>query len=427
MCIVLQKGSWTPTADADNSKLVQEEKSGSKNRNSRFKREKLTKEFTKPEWLKQWTISKGWMHNRSHLLNLGRENSPDFDRIEVSTPNMSSFGINENFNKHEDFSANGSASASSGSLRNIDELLSNLDPEEDVDYSLVFEEISRNYRENFPDRFRKNSGLPEVYREKLLRQKRETETVIHKFVKRIKRKRKPKELARNFNVESHHNSAVKKEELPLESTTYKSYKSNLGQNIALFNTLNSKTNLHEDTIYECSEDGVSLYNNPLYEPVGAGKFLSFHTNHICKKDNFKRNSFMLRNSYSKFFQRYDTLKCKLKSEKYIIRHIKIRIMLSMRLGKFRKVTRKISKDLHKQPLTQKSGNVRNYGAICAQSGNEDKEKIHQEQKKIGCGKTSMKIQNMRFAFKSTAITIFLHSILVNVRTYKNNFIATVRL
>lgn len=53
LCVVMQKGSWTP--QQENIAKKKKKEAGS----------------PKPEWLKQWTISKGWMHNRSHLLNLG--------------------------------------------------------------------------------------------------------------------------------------------------------------------------------------------------------------------------------------------------------------------------------------------------------------------------------------------------------------------
>lgn len=349
MCIVLQRGSWTPNNNNNNRNNVKNHKSEVNNCNNR--KEKLTKEFTKPEWLKQWTISKGWMHNRSHLLGLGRDDDlTTTDNTEVTQPKMQHDNIADNI--------------------------------EEMNYSAMFEEISQNYRSNFP------SVLLPVNKENLLKNEIDNTNALLKFVKRTQMQACTDET----------------------STSSHKSKSNLGQNIARFNTLNSKTNLHEDTIYECSEDDVSLYNNPIYEPIYGTKmyrekFEGFHTNHICKKENnFKRNSTILHNNYRKLFQRhkYDTLKYRLKSEKYIIRHIKIRIMLSMRLGKFHRVKRKMN-DGYRQLISRNE----------QFTNSDNKSKLHQEQRKIGNGKTSMKIQNMRFDY-FILIAIFIYFYIYSV-------------
>ncbi|CAG9829146.1 unnamed protein product [Diabrotica balteata] len=67
MCFVINRGSWDPNGvSAIDQKRLKE-----KFANKETKRKEAA--LKKPEWLKEWTISKGWVHNKSHLLELGRK------------------------------------------------------------------------------------------------------------------------------------------------------------------------------------------------------------------------------------------------------------------------------------------------------------------------------------------------------------------
>lgn len=418
MCIVLEKGSWSPNDHVSRKAVNKNHRAIIQNRLKDNKTTRNTnKEFAKPEWLKQWTISKGWMHNRSHLLNLGRESNSS-ENLVMETPQLPkkldhlSLDVDErssvSFENIEDLISETSNNfETKGNENNSIEIITeekvceiSEDCFESVDYSLMFAEVSQNYRQNFPDNYYKYNtfselSLPEIYKEKLLQNKQAKSNALLDLFKELKPKRKHKEETYKYTVNELYDDDTNFNKNHLIEENIKNqpkyHKSTLGKNITLYNTLNSKTNLHEDTIYECSEEGVSLYNNPIYEPISftKQKFYGFQTNHVCNKNDFKRNSAILRKRYAGVFHRSknDSLKYKLKSEKYIIRHIRIRIMLSLRLGRFRKVKRNV-----RSGYKQFFRNVE-FCEDATTRGNIAK--MHWEQKKIGNGRTSMKIQNMR--------------------------------
>lgn len=377
----MQKGSWTPQQNFTKKSSVVAKK-----------RLKEKKDNTKPEWLKQWTISKGWMHNRSHLLNLGLENVDKGveEVVEIATPKPG-----------RRFWTEEKTESSSVSFENIDDLLS-LDSEVDTskkndndvqtlplkakENNDIFTELSKNYRRNFPDHFGKYDDfhLPAIYKERLLKQ--QNVNFFTEFWDYVKPRRRTKT---NKNCKFTVNQLYDCKEIGLQNEVVRSkpIRNTLSENIALYNTLNAKTNLLEDTIYECSEDSNSLYHNPIYTSTQT-KFYDFHTNHAYKPDSFTRRR--LANH---------SLKYRAKTEKYIIRHIKVRIMLSLRIGRFQKLNSKReinSRTVNRQALLFKSG------VECCENFSEEQSslrrriiRVHEEQRRIGNGRTSMKIQNMR--------------------------------
>lgn len=414
MCIVLEKGSWSPNDHVSRKAVNKNHRAIIQNRLKVNKTTKTSnKEFMKPEWLKQWTISKGWMHNRSHLLNLGRESNSSenlvmetpqlpkkLDHISLDIDECSSISIENIEDLISETSNNYEVKADEDHVKIItEEKVREISKDCFVDYSLIFAEVSQNYRQNFPENHYKYNtfsdlSLPEIYKEKLLQNKQTKSNMLLDLFKELKPKRKQKEKSCKYTINELYDDETNINKNNVEENFKnqpKYHKSSLGENIALYNTLNSKTNLHEDTIYECSEEGISLYNNPIYEPISytKQKFYGFQTNHVCNRNDFKRNSAILRKRYAGVFRRNknDSLKYKLKSEKYIIRHIRIRIMLSLRLGRFRKVRRNVRsgyKQLYRNVECCEDATTRANIA-----------KMHWEQKKIGNGRTSMKIQNMR--------------------------------
>ncbi|KAK5641410.1 hypothetical protein RI129_009957 [Pyrocoelia pectoralis] len=375
LCLFIEKGSWSP-------------QNVNRNRVNRRHREILNRKLrdrkhknSKPEWLKQWTISKGWMHNRSHLLELG-----------VSTENL--IVTPAVMSKDDD---------SSVSIDNIDDLLSiasekfsddDLNKIEilngDIDeYSQAFD----NYRKTFPDVYcQTNSNgdikLPEIYKERLLLN--DGGNCFKEFWAEFKVKKRKNCRKNTKNITFTINELYGTEnKLPKVSETVnkpkvKVSKSTLGEDLATYNALNSKTNLHEDTIYECSEDNVSLYNNPIYVSSDAfernRRYFDFHTNRAS-------NRFLKTNcgkSEVCIAKKCDSVNRVLKTEKYIIRHIKIRIMLSLRVNRLRRLYRRSRRGNAKRSKTR---------------FNTVKSKIksaHEEQRRIGNGKNSLKIQNMRY-------------------------------
>jgi hypothetical protein len=311
LCVVMEKGSWTPS---------QVEVTASAKRPKE-------KTQVKPEWLKEWTISKGWIHNRSHLLTLGRENQDD---------------------------------SSSVSTEDVDDLIST-EATEGQDLSLVFHQVCENYRENFPENPTKYSDLqlPEIYKERLLLGRDQEKNFLSQFWKLVKPKKKTESRDCKFTINQlyDHREAVQTFGSPESTPKPSRSRTTLGKNIALHNTLNSRTNLHEDPIYECSEENLSIYNNPIYAP--STRYYDFRSNHVC-------------GSAFKYRSRPDPFKSRLKTEKCIIRHIKVRIMLSLRIGQWKRRARRAD-------VTRSEG-------------------THEEQRRIANGRNSVKIQNMRFEF-----------------------------
>lgn len=385
LCIVMQKGSWTPQQNFTMKK---------QNVKKRVKEKKTIsgESVNKPEWLKQWTISKGWMHNRSHLLHLGLENGEKEEEVvKIETPRASRKIWGET-----------KTESSSVSIENIDDLIS-LDNSEERNEELGKEsgrnnDLFTNYRRNFPDHYKYNNDdlqLPEIYKERLLFAK--NENFLSELWEHIKPKRKTRENGHcKFTV----NQLYDCKEV-LAKNNSKSFRNTLSQNIALYNTLNSKTNLLEDTIYECSEDSNSLYHNPIYTSAqdnrALAKYYDFHTNHINKPDSFVRRRYRLASQTN---QKFNSMKYRMKTEKYIIRHIKVRIMLSMKFGRLQKCNKKefagTGRMFDRQALLFKSG------VECCENFCDDQSSLrrrivqaHEEQRRIGNGRTSLKIQNLR--------------------------------
>lgn len=385
VCMIKERGSWSPETS---------EKTQLNYRKHKVKIAKtpvIKKELKKPEWLKQWTISKGWMHNRSHMLNLGKENTADASSSSVSAADIDDLISVDSFEpKTEDVKTKTST---------IDNM---------QDFSLIFSQISENYRKNFPETSSQDSNdlsLPDVYKERLLRSDKN-------FIEEIWHSLKPKKKPNTLNCKYTTNKIYNGSDIYTEDS-YKSFddvnfksedtikinklqfldvqsnkdhakvnRSTLGKNLALYNTLNSKTNLHEDTIYECSEDSLSLYNNPIYVSSDDKqlKYYSFHNNN----SNIRTPFFLDKNHPSESFKR------KLKTEKYIIRHIKVRIMLTLRLSKFKlyKKDRSYERLSDRAKVCQRAlrvGETVKFGDA----------RIHEEQRRIGNGKTSIKVQNFR--------------------------------
>lgn len=153
LCVVMEKGSWTPASFVAQKTPPKKRKSAA------------TPGASKPEWLKEWTISKGWIHNRSHLLTLGKEDDDD---------------------------------SSSVSTDNIEELISI--ETEAQDFSLMFHQMSENYRQNFPENPGQDLGdlqLPEIYKERLLLNKDQDRNYFGQLWKVFKPKKKKK--AKSYN------------------------------------------------------------------------------------------------------------------------------------------------------------------------------------------------------------------------------------
>lgn len=159
LCVVMEKGSWTPAPFVS-------QKTPPKKRRSRGEDSAGP---SKPEWLKEWTISKGWIHNRSHLLSLGKEDDDDEESSSVSTDN-------------------------------IEELISI--ETEGQDFSLIFHQMSENYRQNFPESPNQDLGdlqLPEIYKERLLLNKDQERNYFGQLWKVFKLKKKKKKKAKIYN------------------------------------------------------------------------------------------------------------------------------------------------------------------------------------------------------------------------------------
>lgn len=404
--MVVEKGSWTPNnrqnldgTDSDIYKSTQSER-----------RNNLTsitdiRDFKKPEWLKQWTISKGWMHDRSHMLSIGMDNVQRInseDEEIVTVENVEEFDERSRRQRENVFDDD--------SVAEIVKKSSTIDNMED--FSIIFSQISQNYRKNFPEIHTQNLGGPvihKVYKKDPLIV-RENRNFFSVLFNKLKRKngtqsfkytfKKCNDEATTLNLQSNETYTSNSE---LDSSKLckvnKHNKSNLGNNLAMYNTMNSKTNLHQDTIYECSEDSLSLYNNPIYtsdsfEPYP--KYFDFHTNRAQSKTTFFAHDGVNTKNTNTFWCKKntcDTLKRKVKTEKYIIRHIKIRIMLTLRLSRFKFHKRNL-KPLSYNQLFRCSSRLRNSTkGVC---NVKDKViEVHQEQKKISNGSESMKIQNMR--------------------------------
>ncbi|KAJ8969124.1 hypothetical protein NQ317_007797 [Molorchus minor] len=411
LCIVIEKGSWYP-----NQKPLNKNKNHRAILKNRFREDKS--DISKPDWLKEWTISKGWIHNRSHLLELGKNGSEE-DLVETrkeTKPIMEK----ETYDRL--------SQTSSVQPEDIDDLLSlnsviehsqeSKDPQLDfdrIDTISSSDDVSENYRQQFPENYNKyknnDLSLPEIYKERLLINENKEYNFLLQFWKYIKPKRKQRnsyncKFTINQLYDSTENIRFKNASAQYMDTIRSIKRNSLGRNIAIHNTLNSKTNLHEETIYECSEENSNqnslnnIYFNPIYTPTifPGRKYYDFHSNHnhVCKKFAFNQKSFRVeQNRLLWMCKKDDSVKARLKTEKYVIRHIRVRIMLSLRVGKVQKS--------YRTPVNGRAIlSARNHQSRLKDNMiHEDEEmqrsiaRIHEEQKRIGNGKTSIKIQNMR--------------------------------
>lgn len=285
----------------------------------------------KPEWLKQWTISKGWMHNRSHLLHLpqkitgntGEENFYDSDTLDSQT------------------------------VESINPVVA--DPSEEKDLKVLGD-----YRRNFP----KNEDL-----------------FVDLFAERL-----------GFR-----------------------YEENLLYDVSQPERNVKETKCDLTRIVECSEDSdaISLYENPLYEtnrslPSWQGSYEQIDGyEQVCLDDNvgFCRSSIdEIQKTRIFDFDRFDSLRDKLRLEKRVIRHIRVRIMLSLRcdaikLKMAQRPSRKRKRRRRRRWKCFRSKQAVQHcdAARCYCDGRSDRRVrwMHEEQRRIGNGIDALKIQNMR--------------------------------
>ncbi|KAG5882616.1 hypothetical protein JTB14_013305 [Gonioctena quinquepunctata] len=405
LCIIIEKGSWNPNTRINTNK---HHRTILKNRFEKLgttKKDKALKK--KPDWLKEWTISKGWVHNKSHLLNLGaktetmdgknyeelsEESSVSLENIEdlISIKSVSEI-IEDNKNQWNNESSDDSCSA--GEESSHFRKSSNIN-----NMSLIFQQMTQNYRDNFPDcscnSIRNvDSILPAIYKERLLVNENRSRDLLGEIWKYVRPKRKKKISLNNYKFtanqlyEEANCSKLKKKGTVVDKYTKKN---SLGRNIALYNTLNSKTNLHEEPIYECSEENSNynslnnVYLNPIYSPEKFQRFNSYN-NQVTVLDRPLGNQQNLR------YQNNELSKSKLRTEKYVIRHIRVRIMLSLRVGRLQKLKKKPKAKNNK--LCNK--NFHSAKNIRGDDLHSRVARIHEEQRRIGNGKSSIKIQNMR--------------------------------
>lgn len=301
-------------------------------------------DFSKPAWLKEWTISKGWVHNRSHMLSLGMNtmDNATYNKIEIdgeraeeedasdssSISNVEDLiSIISNMEGQQAIVLGSNQSdgdsiqlrASIGQQKSTNNVLYHDTAEErNENITEIFEQISENYREKFKIESKSvlNSKyhdlqLPSVYKEKLLQKAEEEHSILKDMWRGLKHIKilGPKSSSYNgkFTVNqlygvtassskeisstkhpSYLNPLVAPTEpkiSPLKQTAAKrSYsKNSLGKNIALHNTLNAKSNIHEEAILECSDESnfnslSYIYYNPAYVPAEKS-FVDFHSNH----------------------------------------------------------------------------------------------------------------------------------------------------
>ncbi|XP_066140535.1 espin [Euwallacea fornicatus] len=388
---------------------------------------KQKKRPIKPAWLKEWTISKGWVHNRSHMLSLRRmADDGGQKRLEEDISDSSSVSNVEELisiisNLNSQGSDQESSSKEDAETMNLPRMAGkstkNLLVNNGEDMKEIFDQISENYRENFKtENHQKYSDLdlPTIYKERLLAQQGGVIKQMWKGLKQLHisgSKSSPKYNCK-FTVNQLYGVTEDKKEivqntqnpraLPVQTVQRNtSGKNSLGRNIALFNTLNSKSNIHEDAILECSDESNFnslnyIYYNPVYasdpskpdlnsnkEIVAVNRSFSSSPNQTeLSSRNFKTNRYQVLP-----YPRDDPLKYKSKSDKYVIRHVRIRIMLSLRIGKKMKNIEK-----KKHGISEKFSEMSSQAEVMRRNIN----RTHEEQRRIGNGRTSIKIQNMRY-------------------------------
>lgn len=379
MCLCIEKGSWSP----NNKKLT----------TKRLKCKKYEKcDITKPEWLKQWTISKGWMHDRSHMLSLGlegnnkisKEQNDDSSVLPCADNTEDLISVNEKVDNSvtRDINNISDPNQTKVCIEDLDKI--------EVDETDVYSNININYRENFP--IISNDTCQQQLKENVIQYSKiifpSRQNLFQKSSKKIS------------NIKTLNDLLV------VSGGSVKDKR-----NSRLFNSAYFKRNV-QDTIYECSEDSFSLYTNPIYEAVNevsdnvhllngisnVETYFKFNKDAQCEYQKFLSNDLNTNKLLGKngFVRRNQFLskKSRFSSEKYIIRHIRIRIMLSLRLRKFQRVHRKKMKTKKKLFCLNKKRQV-------TSSESEDNllkgsiSRVHDEQRRISNGNTSLKIQNLR--------------------------------
>lgn len=417
LCIVIEKGTWSPN---EGKKAIRKNKEVVKRQLYNKKSPKIEKiDPTRPAWLNEWTISKGWVHNKSHMLELGANQNvqkmAEGKNYEIlsETSSISSQNIDELISLESNTVRKFSSKELAVKEESID-----LESEESAEYSsdeddetirvasittkqetaAIFEKVSENYRNNFPDAGKSHVigslELPQVYKEQLLLREKKDLNILQEIWRQMKPKRhktsrydcrytESKIYSNNdiFNTLKSFNSDT-------PSDTCKAFKkTNLAKNIALYNDLNSRRNLHEETIYECSEENSNhtslnnIYFNPIYSQ-NTNQMISVYDRRI---EQYQRH---LRGIHDK------NDRSKMKSDKYVIRHIRVRFMLSLRVGKVHKA--KKPREKRKKFLVGRKKHSNRKALEENSSIHSRVSKMHDEQRRIGNGKTSIKIQNMRY-------------------------------
>ncbi|KAL3272341.1 hypothetical protein HHI36_013822 [Cryptolaemus montrouzieri] len=416
MCIVIKRGTWSPHSSRTLNSRAHLRR---KYIRSRPKLSKNSGPSTKPDWLKQWTISKGWMHNRSHLLNLGTntvDNSmetkkDDADKQDKSSVTDSSISIEniddlisiisgeDNGNEIDLDQIDVISTSSSFAIEVKEETKSNTNK----DVSEIFIQSSKNYRLSFSDHLKFQANHQPIIYQGIISSKK-NKKIIAKIWEYLKATRQSEELSINNN------------QIYGGVNAKRSYGNDEDRNqrIELTNALdiNSENkyfkyrkNLQEEVIYECSEESNSLtiYHNPIYVSE-IQKYYDFRTNHSTKPGNFsdRLNALKKRKGYAKI----STWKRKIKTERHIIQHIKVRFMLTMRMDKdiTKLKTRKIKHGKLRVGMYRAD---RLAAGMFADGSNEKIPRIHDEQKRIGNGRTSLKIQNFRYVVKYNSVIFLL--------------------
>ncbi|KAK9883839.1 hypothetical protein WA026_002036 [Henosepilachna vigintioctopunctata] len=420
LCIVIKKGTWSPHSPKTISARAHARK--------RYKNPIINipkkSPLSKPDWLKQWTISKGWMHNRSHLLNLKsnstndnsmEDKQEDNDNLEKSSETNSSISI-ENIedlisitsivdaeNRYRDQSdldrievLSTSSSSISFKTLNGDKNLAKLQEQK---VSKIFMQSSKNYRLKFSENFSfAPEYQPSVYHDNVLTSKNTN------FFNKIWKHLKPRKKYGKFVIDSHNDNSDNpnkflkdNDTLIVQRTFHKSHGKFLNEENKTFKF---GKNLQDEIIYECSEESnsLSIHQNPIYSSE-IRKYYDFRTNNLDKPGNFSEkinNMKISKNAYLRF-SRMNSLRFRMKTEKCIIQHIKVRFMLSLRSSnvKMNRFDTKMGYGrLRAKNYKKKRRKVSRLNAVC-DTDNRRIAKIHEEQRRIGNGRTSLKIQNLR--------------------------------
>lgn len=426
VCVYIEKGSWSPKTDKiapPNHKVVITKRT----KNEHYKK---SSDSFKPEWLKQWTISKGWSHDRTHMLSLGQEGNSSGNLVakEEQLPEIEIISNSSIDNASDLLSIidNIENASTSGEMRNneikettvcnktIEEEFDKIEIDTTTNTTDVYSEVNVNYRKHFPV-VSKSFVLDESPKTK--------SSNYSSFKKYFKPKEKEIKYSKIVFPNRQNLFHTSKENLiKTPVTKYKTFDdlttieceyediSKMAKRRSLQS--NFTRSIQQDTIYECSEDSFSLYTNPIYEShpefendgvqiiEGKDEIDFFNKTSSCEyqkclNKDLNTNKFSSRNEFIRG-NHLKSIKSKFSSEKYIIRHIRIRIMLTLRLKKFQKLYRKrLSNTKH---FYSKKDKKKRKVKDCDMSEDVIRSeilKVHDEQRRIGNGKTSLKIQNLR--------------------------------